>query len=112
VSLRWLVPVVAAITIAGSPVISLAAAALAGESECCCPVRAKCKCHDHDGSSRSESTLQRCGNAGAPVVPVVALAITPSAVTVNDAPRTLLLPTAIPEVVPEDRVIEPDTPPF
>jgi hypothetical protein len=110
--LRWLLPILAVITLLGSSVTAWAAAGLIGDPTCCCPVKAKCKCHDHEGKPDSKPTLKRCAGeaqlVSPAVTPVVATAEVPIA---NDVCITIVA-TVVPEPIPDDRSIEPVTPPF
>lgn len=72
---RWLLPLLAVLTLLGSSVNAWAAAGFSGESDCCCPVKAKCECHDHDEQPDDSTKLNRCGGeatfASPAIVPLV-----------------------------------------
>ena len=109
--LRWLLPLIAVMTLLGSSVTAWAAAGFFGESSCCCPVKAKCKCHDHDDPS-PWAKMKRCGGdaerVDPAVTPIVAAAQPPLAIDVDVA----VIVTAADEPIPDDQTIEPETPPF
>lgn len=110
--LRWLLPVIAAIAVLGSSVMTWAAAGMVGEIECCCPVKAKCKCHDHGKDTGPTPVMKNCGGSGELVTPApeaTVLAAPLEVVTVRRAARTEPAP---PPIAPADRAIEPETPPF
>lgn len=109
--LRWLLPMIAAIALVGSSVTSWAAAGIVGDTECCCPVKAKCKCHDHDGKDQPP-TLKRCGGQAQLVAPIVvaAIAASPPVLVIQQQVSLVSIPSH--EVTPDDRTLEPETPPF
>lgn len=75
--LRWLVPIVAAVLLAGQSVAAWAAAGTFGEPTCCCPQPKQCKCHDHGGTS-AESKLRRCTGDAKLVAPAPLVAAPPA----------------------------------
>ena len=109
--LRWLLPIIAVIAIAGSSVAGVAAAGMTGDAACCCPVKAKCKCHDHDGNPGAPPTPKRCSGDGKLVAPMLAAALAPPPLEVGDAPRTPCPPAWRPPPLPEERAVEIEIPP-
>ena len=110
--LRWLLTFIAAIAVLGSSVMSWAGAGVTGDASCCCPVKAKCKCHDHDKQQDGAPVLKQCNSKGEFVAPVIAPAVPAAAPELIVArPRIAGSPLLCPSV-PEDRSIEPETPPF
>lgn len=110
--LRWLLPIIAAIAVLGSSVMSWAGAGVIGDASCCCPVKAKCKCHDHDKDPGGPPTLKQCKSEGKLVAPVTVPAVAAVPLELFVArPRITILPSE-PSSVPEDRTIELETPPF
>jgi hypothetical protein len=110
--LRWLLPVIAVLALLGSSVTSWAAAGVIGDSSCCCPVKAKCKCHDHDGKPNPTPTMKRCGGVAQLVAPVVAHAVINTEPPIATDVQVAIVASPDREPVPEDRSIEPETPPF
>jgi len=110
--LRWLLPIIAAIAVLGSSVMSWAGAGVTGDAACCCPVKAKCKCHDHDKQKDGPPVLKQCSSKGKLVAPVIVPAVPAEAPElVVERPRVAVSPLLCPSV-PEDRSYEPETPPF
>lgn len=110
--LRWLLPIIAVIALLGSSVTAWAAAGLIGDPTCCCPVKATCKCHDHDGKPDPAPTLKRCGGEIQLVSPAVTPAVPATEVLIATDVRVALVETAVHEPIPDDRTLEPETPPF
>lgn len=112
VVLRWLLPMIAAIAVLSSSVMTWAAAGVIGKLECCCPVKTKCKCHDHDERPGEAPTLKSCEGKATFVAPALAAAVVAAPVAVV-AERQPALTAPVPLLpVPADRSIEPETPPF
>jgi hypothetical protein len=109
---RWLLPIVAAITLASSSAVSYAAAGMTGEAACCCPVKAKCKCHDHDGTADPTPTVKRCGGENQLVAPIVMRAVVATVVELRRQSRAADLTYWPAERVPDRPVYEIETPPF
>lgn len=110
--LRWLLPIIAAIAVLGSSVMSWAGAGMIGDAACCCPVKAKCKCHDHDKQTSGAPVLKKCGGQGKLVTPVIVpAALAPALDAWIEQPRATVTEPHRPPI-PEDRSIEPETPPF
>jgi hypothetical protein len=110
--LRWLLPVIAAIALVGSSLTAWAASGIIGDTECCCPVKAKCKCHDHDGKGNPAPTLKRCGGQAKLVTPIAVPAIAAAPPVLVIQQQVSLVTTITSEVIPDDRTLEPETPPF
>lgn len=110
--LRWLLPIIAAMTLLGSSVTAWAAAGFFGESSCCCPDKTKCKCHDHDGDRAPAPTLKRCAGESTWVAPGVAPAVAASEPAV--AIDVQMAPAAAIEIQPLLDLVTPEieTPPF
>lgn len=109
---RWLLPLVAALAFVGSSVTAWAAAGMIGESECCCPVKAKCKCHDHDKTPAPSAEIKRCNGEAELVVPAIPAGLLAVAFTVP-VPTRIQAPRVVMRVpIPDDRTLEPETPPF
>jgi hypothetical protein len=110
--LRWLLPMIAAITVLSSSVMTWAAAGMIGKLECCCPIKTKCKCHDHDQRPGEVPTLKSCNGEGKLVAPAPAAAVV-AALVVIVAEQGPALPAPRPALpILADRSIEPETPPF
>jgi hypothetical protein len=110
--LRWWLPVFAVIALMCSSITSWAAAGMIGEPSCCCPDKAKCKCHDHDGEHNAAPTLKRCGGEAKWVAPMVSCAVFANPPSLPIEPRVTAVMVSTPEPSPDDRTIEPETPPF
>ena len=110
--LRWLLPLIAAMTLLGSAVTSWAAAGFAGEASCCCPDASKCKCHDHDGKPHPGPTLKRCSGDATFVAPEVVPALEPLVAPTAADVEVAVVATVTFESTPESVTIEPETPPF
>jgi len=110
--LRWLLPLIAVVTLLGSAVTAWAAAGLLGEATCCCPKPKTCRCHDHDGKPESAPTLKRCAGDAKWVAPVVAPALEPAAVPSTSDVAVAVVATVTCEPIHESPTIEPETPPF
>jgi len=110
--LRCLLPIIAAIAVVSASVMTWAAAGVVGDTSCCCPVKARCKCHDHDREPSQTPILETCKGDGKLVSPAVAhaVAVAPLEVCV-ELPLAMAAEPARPRI-PEDRSIEPETPPF
>jgi hypothetical protein len=110
--LRWLLTIFTAIAVFGSSVTSWAGAGMSGDAACCCPVKAKCKCHDHDQQTSGAPVLKKCGTQGKLVAPMTVHAtVAPVLDPWIEQPRVIVADLFRPPV-PEDRSIEPETPPF
>ena len=110
--LRWLLPMIAALAVLGSSVMTWAAAGVTGNAECCCPVKAKCKCHDHDKQPSEEPILKSCNGEGKLVSPAPAAAVVTAPVEIAATRQPALAAPGVPSAAPSDRSIEPETPPF
>ncbi len=110
--LRWLLPIIAVMTLLGSSVTAWAAAGFVGEASCCCPDKTKCKCHDHDGDRDASPTLKRCAGEATWVAPAVAPAVAASEPPV--ATDVQMAPVATIEIQPLFDLVTPEivTPPF
>jgi hypothetical protein len=110
--LRWLLSLIAAMTLLGSAMTAWAAAGIQGDSTCCCPDQAKCKCLEDDGKPGEAPTLKRCGGQAdwvdPGVVPAIPLAAAPR---ISDV-AVALIATVDREPIPDSRTLEPETPPF
>lgn len=110
--LRWLLPLIAVMTLLASSVTAWAAAGFIGESECCCPVKKDCKCHDHEDDRPSAPTMKRCGGKAIFAAPAQA-----SMVAAVEPPSELvavvdIVVTTTAQPIPDDITFEPETPPF
>ena len=103
---------IAAIAVLSSSVMTWAAAGVVGKLECCCPIKAKCKCHDHDQKPAKEPTLKSCNGEAKLVAPAAAPAMVAEPVAIAEERQPALDVPAEPPYAPEDRSIEPETPPF
>jgi hypothetical protein len=110
--LRWLLPLLAVLTLLGSSVTAWAAAGFSGDPTCCCPDKTKCHCPDHHGGKHDNAPkLNRCSGeatfAAADVVPVVM----PEVAIATDVIETHLV---IEQTVPayESWSVEPEKPPI
>jgi hypothetical protein len=110
--LRWLLPLIAAMALLGSSVMSWAAAGFVENSSCCCPDKAKCKCHDHAGKPAPAPTMKRCNGDAQWVAPTVAPAVTSVQLPPATDVRVAAVATPFRAVVPVNRAIEVETPPF
>lgn len=110
--LRWLLPIIAAMTLLGSSVTAWAAAGFFGESSCCCPDKTKCKCHDHDGDRAPAPTLKRCAGDATWVAPAVAPAIDPVDPLAAPAVQTAPVDPIEVELLFDLVTLEIETPPF
>jgi len=110
--LRWLLPLLAVMTLLGASVTAWAAAGVLGEPSCCCPIKAECRCHDHDDDADHAPTLKRCGGSAVSVAPAVAAVVVPPAPVILTTIGVRLVAVATPALPPTDRTIEPETPPF
>lgn len=110
--LRWLLPLIAAMALLGSSVMSWAAAGFVEDSSCCCPDKAKCKCHDHAGKPASAPTMKRCDGDAKWVAPTVAPAVQDAEPPLATDVRVAPVATPFCAAVPSERAIEVETPPF
>jgi hypothetical protein len=109
---RWLLPILAVLSLLGSSVTSWAAAGLIGDTDCCCPVKAKCKCHDHGKQPSTEAKIKRCGDIVKLVAPLQIVALAPTVAPTTTEPRvTWLEPPALAQM-PDDWTAPPDRPPI
>jgi hypothetical protein len=107
---RWLVSLLAVLTLLGQPLGAFASAGEKTDIRCCCPDPDTCACHDHDGSD--SETMKRCAGAEHQVLPVLAVATLAIALEVIDVPRAAraVEPRDVP--IPDSPTSEPETPPF
>ena len=94
----------------GSTLTTWAAAIDSGEI-CCCPVKAKCTCHDHDQDTTTPM-IKKCGEGGTTLAPIVAPAIASTVLFATMDERPLNGDAVASVSFPDDRWIEPETPPF
>jgi hypothetical protein len=109
--LRWLLPLLAVLTLLGSSVSAWAAAGFSGESDCCCPVKAKCQCHDHDANHDDSTKFNRCGGEATFAAPAVVPLIVPEAPLAIVVVQTTI---EIEQIVrnPDEWFATPDKPPI
>ena len=112
VVLRWLLPLLAVVTLLGSSVTAWAAAGFVGDASCCCPDPKTCKCHDHDGKPEHAPTLKRCAGDAVWVAPAVTPAVEAAAVPSETDVAVAVVATDTCEAMPESPTSEPETPPF
>jgi hypothetical protein len=108
---RWLLSLLAVLTLLGSSVTARAAAGFSGDPKCCCPDKAKCHCHDHDGQPDHTAKLKRCGGEATFAAMDIASAVTPEVRVVFDVTVTQIeIVQAI--RIPDDWSSEPEKPPI
>lgn len=112
--LRWLVPLFTAFALLAQPVTAIASAGLQGDTSCCCPKPEDCTCHDHKDAPHDHQKMRRCGNPAAITIaaPLLMAALPPPSPPMVLAPERASAPVVIPISVPDDRSIQPETPPF
>ncbi len=109
---RWLLQLVLALVTIGASVTGWAAAGVMGDA-CCCPDARKCKCHDHDGKTRQTTEMKSCGSGTIQhTAPATTLAITQPIAIYATMPAAIVRAQWMLVPMPEDRVREPETPPF
>ena len=108
---RWLLPIVAMLSLLGGSLATFAAAGVIGESECCCPSPDTCRCHDHDGEPQPAAELKKCSGEAELVAPTLVAAVLPERAF---APALWVArPVAHEQIpIPADRSERPETPPF
>jgi hypothetical protein len=110
--LRALLPIVAMFALLGASVTAWAAAGLSGERACCCPIPAKCKCGDHDQRSGGTPAIEECRGPQVLVAPNVETATVPMAVAWVVARRGAVAVEVVLAAMPDERFVQPETPPF
>ena len=109
--LRWLLPVIAALSVLTGSVTAYAAAGMIGESVCCCPDPDTCKCHDHDGQPAPAPELKRCSGEAKSVAPHLVPTIVPELVLHAEHRTRVTIVHAL-RPPPAERFVEIESPPF
>lgn len=111
--LRWLITLLAFVALAGQTSAAFASAGLQIDVRCCCPDPSTCKCHDHPGRSDSDHSVDKCGG-GEHVVALELTSMPPLATALEVTPVRAVArsPVAFVPVIPDDRFVEVETPPF
>lgn len=109
---RWLLPIVAALSVLCSAVTGIAAAGSVGEVSCCCPSPERCKCHDHDGAPKP-STLRRCSGELTLVAPAMACFEVPDPASIlRDDSRPVIAELPSPAIRTSQCWLKTESPPF
>ena len=109
--LRWLLSLLAVLTLLGASVNAWATAGFHGEPDCCCPVKSECECHDHDAEPDDSTKLNRCGGEATFAAPAVVPALVPDMPVLVADIETMI---EIEQVVrsPDEWFATPDKPPI